>query len=432
LLANMVWTLPQYSLCYAVAEQNLLPGLFQENGALAAYPDAGPWIVSLAILVLCTFVTWSYGSGSRGIAIYEFILKLVVAIIVLSFVGVVVRMAWTGDGIVWSNVGAGLIPRWSQLMKPTPSWDALLAGVTSEPAREYWSSLIVSQQRDVMLSAGAAAVGINMTFLMPYMLLARGWDRDFRSLTIFDLCTGMFIPFVVATGCIVVASAQQFHTKIPPGFEITSTDVVPPERLAAAFNQQIALRNEKLGGASAPPISKAEKTVIAALVRRDTQDLAQSLQALFGQDGDATGAWFANVVFGMGVAGMTLSSISLMMLISGLAVCEIAGVPPRGWLFRIGCMISATGVLWPLVWTAESKAYLTIPAGVIGAMLLPIAYITFFLMMNNPNIMGGDMPRGSRRWMWNVLMGIAAVAATAAGVSAIIKKTSEAIQFFSG
>ena len=56
--------------------------------------------------------------------------------------------------------------------------------------------MIVSQQRDVMLSAGAAAVGINMTFLMPYMLLARGWDRDFRSLTIFDLCTGMFIPFL--------------------------------------------------------------------------------------------------------------------------------------------------------------------------------------------------------------------------------------------
>ena len=62
-----------------------------------------------------------------------------------------------------------------------------------------------------MITAVATAVGINMTFLMPYSLLARGWDKDFRGLASFDLATGLFIPYMLATTCVVVAAAAQFH-----------------------------------------------------------------------------------------------------------------------------------------------------------------------------------------------------------------------------
>ncbi len=46
-------------------------------------------------------------------------------------------------------------------------------------------------------------------------------------------------------------------------------------------------------------------------------------------------------------------------------------------------------------------------------MLLPIAYCTFFLMMNSKSLMGDNMPRGGKRLKWNLLMGIAAAFATA-------------------
>ena len=36
--------------------------------------------------------------------------------------------------------------------------------------------------------------------------------------------------------------------------------------------------------------------------------------------------------------------------------------------------------------------------------------------------MGAEAPTGVRRWIWNVLMTLAAVAATAAGLSAIAKR----------
>ena len=106
LLANMVWSMPQFSLCYAVIEQNLLPGVFLGDGVLAGpeMREAAPWIVSVPILILCTLVTWSYGSGSTGVKIYEGMLKAVVAVIVLCFVGVVLRMAMVGDGIDWLAV----------------------------------------------------------------------------------------------------------------------------------------------------------------------------------------------------------------------------------------------------------------------------------------------------------------------------------------
>ena len=67
-----------------------------------------------------------------------------------------------------------------------------------------------------------------MTFLFPYSLLSKGWTREFRGLSIFDLSTGMFIPYVVATGCVVVAASAQFHTKVTDDFQVIDGRLVLP------------------------------------------------------------------------------------------------------------------------------------------------------------------------------------------------------------
>ncbi|QDT67893.1 Natural resistance-associated macrophage protein [Planctomycetes bacterium MalM25] len=422
LMANMVWSLPQYSLCFAVCEQNFFPGLFQGDGALAVdggAGDLGKWIVSAAVLALCTAVTWSYGSGGWGIKLYDLVLKLVVALIVVCFCGVVLRMAFTEAGVDWGAVLSGLVPNPSHFFEPVASFTPLLDAINDPAARQYWSDLIVSEQRDVMLAAGAAAVGINMTFLLPYALLSRGWDKPFRGLTIFDLSTGTFLPFVLATGSIVIASAQQFHTQLPDGFTVDAQGAVSaPPHFEEPYQDLIAKRAEAMEA----PITPGEERLAGVLVRRDTFDLAKSLQNLFASDGSSFGGVLANLVFGVGVVGMTLSSISLMMLISGFVVCEVLDRPATGWTFRLGCLISAVGVFWPLLWDGDARAWLTVIAGVYGAMLLPIAYVTFAVLMNQRTVLGAETPAGASRIVWNVLMAIAALAATAAGVSAVWKK----------
>ena len=106
--------------------------------------------------------------------------------------------------------------------------------------------MIVNQQRDVMISAAATAVGINMTFLLPYSMLRKGWDKVFRGLAIFDLSTGLFIPFILATGCVVIASASQFHAVPAEGFvsDEPGGQIVgePAGNLVAGYNSLLADR----------------------------------------------------------------------------------------------------------------------------------------------------------------------------------------------
>jgi hypothetical protein len=76
---------------------------------------------------------------------------------------------------------------------------------------------------------------------------------------------------------------------------------------------------------------------------------------------------------------------------------------------------------WPLFWQGQARVWLTVVAGVFGAMLLPIAYISFMILMNTPSLMGRDMLTGWKRWICNILMMVCVLAVMAACVSAVVK-----------
>ena len=82
---------------------------------------------------------------------------------------------------------------------------------------------------------------------------------------------------------------------------------------------------------------------------------------------------------------------------------------------------ATTGALGPFVW-GQAGPYLAVPTSVFGMVLLPIAYWTFFLMMNSRALLGEHRPRGTSRVIWNTLMLIAAGAATFASVYSIHAK----------
>ena len=430
LMANMVWALPQYSLATGVLQQNLLPDLLGAGGSLSE--NQSKLLIAGCILLVSTIVTWSYGSGHWGVRLYERLLKVVVALIVLCFLGVVVRMAMSSEGVDWSAFFGGFVPDFASIFRPADGFIPFVEALAPEK-QEYWQNLIIDKQRDVLMTAFATAVGINMTFMLPYSMLGRGWGREHRGLATFDLTTGMFIPFVVATSCVVIASANQFYATPQPGLVTTAST---QEDQASAkqrheFNAMVAGRLEddvkrasgNEAGTWSPeewtaaiderkqtaPVTEAEMRLAATLVTRDAQQLSASLTPLLG------GRFFSDIVFGLGVLGMALSTITLLMLVSGFVVCEVLNVPSTGWPYRLGSLVAATGALGPFFW-GKAAFWLAVPTSVFGLMLLPIAYLTFLLLLNQKSLLGDAMPRGGTRLVVNLAMGIAtAIALFASG-----------------
>jgi hypothetical protein len=354
-----------------------------------------------------------------------------VAIIVVSFFGVVAKMSMAGV-LNWNSILRGFIPDLSLLSSPAKTLTGLISAVDTE-FQQFWRDTVVGQQRDVMITVTATAVGINMTFLLPYSMRKRGWDRDFRGLAIFDLSTGLFIPFILATSCVVIASFSQFHAKPAVGIleakEEQATVIQPPYELLNKYKNIAGQRikyeigDEVFSKLTKADIEKriealpaADKRMAATLVKRDAFDLADSLKPL-------TGEVFAHYVFGIGVIGMAVSSIIILMLINGFVVCEMLGVEPTGWPYRLGALAPGIGMLAPFIWVGKAKFWLAVPTSVFGMTLLPIAYFTFFLVMNQKKVLGGNMPRGGRRAIWNLLMLIAAGFAGFCSIWSIWSKT---------
>lgn len=408
MMANLVWSLPQFALAVASLRQNLFPGLLGPE----AMPDfTGKLIAAVIVLVLVVTNVMIYISGGKGTKIFEYIMKFMVGSIVICFFGVVIRLS-LADQIDWGSIFKGFIPSFESLFQPADTFAPYIAAL-GESGREFWTSLIVGQQRDVMIGAAATAVGINMTFLLPYSMLRKGWDRDFRGLSIFDLSTGLLIPFMLATSCVVIAAASQFHATPAAGF-LGETDengalVEPAPNLVGPYNSLLAKRlqadiGEEALVALSPEEVKAqaeelpvkEKTMAAMLVKRDAFNLAATLEPLVGKG-------IAQYVFGFGVLGMALNAATMLMLINGLCWCELRNRAPKGMTQRVGSLMVCVGILGPFLWT-DAKMWLAVPTSVFAMVLLPIAYVVFALMMNNKTILGKDMPTGKRRIVWNVLM----------------------------
>ena len=408
IMANVVWCLPQFSLGTAAVTQNLFP--FLDN-------TAGKVGICAALLILASLVIWAYDRGSKGVKVFDWVLKIMVGLVVVSFLGVVITMAISGE-MEWGEIGSGFIPDLSLLSQPADVYLPFLKE-TGE-FRTFWENKIVGTQRDVMIAAAATAVGINMTFFMPFVLLRRRWGREHRGLAKFDLWTALLIPYVVATSCVVIAAGSQFNGKPESAYENYAERTLYPN-LEKGFNNLVTARIEQETGkenyASLAPVQQdelfaklpeADRALAAMLVKRDAFNLAASLEPLFQSKA------FSHYVFGIGVVGMALSTIIILMTINGHAVCEVLGKPHKGPVFLGGSLIAGIGVLGPFVWS-DAAFWLAVPTSILGFTLIPVAYLSFFLLINNRKILGKQRPTGSVRFIWNLGLLIAlAIMGTAA------------------
>lgn len=397
IMANVVWCLPQFSLGTAAITQNLLPN---HDTTL------GKTIACLLILIIAIAVVWAYDRGSKGVKIFDWILKIMVGLIVVSFFGVVIKLGGSGQ-LDWPSILRGFVPNLSMLHEPAEVYEVFLS--KAGDFRNFWEARIIGMQRDVMISAAATAVGINMTFFMPFVLLRRKWGRSHRGLAKFDLWTALLIPYVIATTCVVIAAGSRFNGK-PESAYSNYEEKILHKNLQGQYSNLITERaKEELGFENfnqlAPiqqdqilaELPEADKQLAAMLVKRDSYNLADSLEGLFGNKA------FSHYIFGLGVLGMAISTIIILMTINGHAVCEIMGKPHKGPTFIVGALIAGIGVIGPFVWS-DTLFWLAVPTSIIGFTLIPVAYLSFFLLINNKSILGRERPTGAKRIIGNAFM----------------------------
>ncbi|MCA9084259.1 MAG: divalent metal cation transporter [Planctomycetaceae bacterium] len=420
ILANMIFCMPQFSLCFTALQRNLIPGVIDDS-------QNGKILMSTILLVAAGVAVMMNSRQGRSAKLFDMLLKALVGIVVICFAGVVGLMAVKGQ-LNWDAIFKGFIPDLSQWSRPTGDLAELIATLPAE-VQGFWTNKVVESQRAVMIGAAATAVGINMTFLMPYSMLRRGWDQNFRGLARFDLSTGMAIPYIVVTSCVVIAAASQFHAQADPEFLSSDPTTVMSSSLFKGAAKVVLDRPGFLETSSAPSetdvaaamaqLSTEERLVASSVVQRDAFELSKALAPLLGEK-------VAQVAFGLGVFGMGFSTIIILMLINGFAFCEIADKPMGGPWYVVGSLVAGiSGASWWYFWQGDSKVYLAIIVSAFAIMLLPIAYTTFFMMMNSRRLLGDAKPTGLRAVVWNLLMGISVAGAFAAAGTAMMEKARD-------
>ncbi len=308
LLSSIIWQFPQYALASAV-----LVDLVDVLG----WPGLPPFVGGLFVLAWAVLVSGLYGRSEYWVRVYERVLQFMVWGIVLCFGWVVFQ---TG------------IPDWGELFRgfflfEIPGERNGVAGVT------------------LILSGLSAAVGVNMVFLYPYTLLARGWGRAHRELSQVDLVMGMFIPYTIAVSLVVIATANTLH--LDPAYE----------------------------GMKLSPVEAA-------------QVLAEGVGPLAGR-----------LVFGLGILGMALSSITLQMLTCGFVAVELLGLTVGSRAHRLATWLPVPGVLGSVYWS-DIAVWVAIPTNIICGLFLPAAYIGFCLLQRSRSYLGDDRPSGLGGRLW--------------------------------
>ena len=302
MLSSIVWHFAQY---------NLAASVLVDATSTVGIEGVPPLGASGLVLAWAIMLSLSYGKSPRLVRVYENLLKYTVWGIVFLLAWVVVQ-----TNTDWAGIARGLVP--------------------NVPAAKNGIDPV-----EIIVATLAAAVGVNMLLLYPYSLLARGWGREHRGLAKFDLFTGMFIPYVLASGLMVIAAANTLHM----------SDV------------------EVSKGAAVPTLARVL--------------------------GDVIGPVSGRLLFDLGMLAMALSTITLHMVCCGFVAMEWFGLPFGSTKQRLCMLLPIPGALAPALFSSY-PLWLSMPTTIISGAMLPIAYVGFLILQRKRAYMGDDRPTGLR------------------------------------
>ncbi len=348
ILSSVIWHFPQYALLAGAGRD-----LFSSFGARLAVPEGEnvpSWIQGLAdaltplgfkvntsintlgyivsfgvgafILAMNIIVVFNYGKGSKGVKLYERFLRIVIALVIFFF-GAVCLM----------NVGK---IQWVELFKG-------FCGFYGFPKNP--EGVVETNTYLQVLGMLGAAVGINMTFLYPYSLLAKGWGKEHKTLARWDLGMTMFLPFSIVTSLIIVAMTV---TGVYTGADAVNSELTP------------------LGAAAA-----------------------------------FQGIPFGNAIFCLGLMGMCGGAVSAHMVACGFTMCEMLGLDMTQKRFRLFALTPCVGYLGIVI---SLPMWFPVVASAVCFTMLPIAYFIFLYLNNKRSYIGDAVGKGWKRVAFNIIL----------------------------
>ena len=280
------------------------------------------FVVGAFVLIMNIIVVFNYGKGSKGVKLYERFLRSMIALVIIFFAIVCVM---NFNKINWTELFKGFVGYYGF----PKNADGAVEGAT------YLQ----------VLGMLGAAVGINMTFLYPYSLLAKGWGEEHKKLARWDLGMTMFIPFTIVTSLIIVAMTV---TGVYTGGDAVNQEITP---LAAA---------------------KA-----------------------FG------GLPFGDAIFCLGLMGMCGGAVSVHMVACGFTMCEMLGLDMTQKRFRLFALTPCIGYLGVVI---SLPMWFPVVASAVCFTMLPVAYFLFLYLNNKRSYIGDAVGKGWKRWLFNALL----------------------------
>ena len=352
IVASIIWHFPQYALAAAAARDLGIMGGMTMLGSAGGFTAGGYALsfgVGLVILAINICAVWSYGSSTRGIKLYEWFLRAVIGSVVVVFAVVVIC---SFSKINWCEVGKGFIGWYGIPECHNPKHVTLVLGMLG------------------------AAVGINMTFLYPYSLLAKGWGKDHKTLARWDLGMSMFLPFIMVTSLVIMAMTV---TGVYEGRDILQEGLKP----------------------------------VAA---------AESFTGILGKQA-------GRIFFDLGMIAMTCTAISVHMVVCGFTFCEMFGLEYTKTRFRLFALTPAVGVFGVV---ATLPFWFPVAASAICFAMLPVAYLAFLIMNNKRSYIGDAVGKGPGRVLFNLILVVALLVATIGSVIGINNRVVKKIRNWVG
>jgi len=386
LITNFAWCMPQFRFGAEITGSVLMPFLDNKGGK-----------IGVAFVMLCFSIFLSFWYERSGLN--SKLIQWVFRIILLSIITCLVLSIWMvlpGSNLSWVQILSGFVPDVDVISKASTPFENLL-DQTGE-FRSFWEDKLVARQKDLTLITFSSALGVNLLFALPLLLLGRGWRRRHNQFAKFNLFFGLLLPFVLCSSCLTILSAVA-HQKMLQSFTDDSKDVsvsteIHQDSVHHLLRERITLEIGKGNFDKLPPFQQEE--LVASLPQAELH-LAQVVTPT------DTKKWIhllsrsnnhsVQYLLGLTVLLLSFSTIVVLMVLNGHLVCEIMGKPHKGAPFQSGSLLLAITSVGPFVWSNQD-GWVADPSYFLSLAILPYVLLSFLLMLNSKEMLGRQCPQG--------------------------------------